>query len=77
MRQFNSGSHSEPKGGAVVASSDGGYYHTWIWPDGKTECECTGFRVFGKGCKHISLMREAHRRSQKPEGVISFFLNDD
>lgn len=77
MRTWNSGSYSEPKGGAVVASSDGGYYHTWMWPDQKVECECTGFRVFGKPCKHISLMKESIRKGVASQGVISFFSNPD
>ena len=71
--QARSGSYSEPAGGGIADASSDGYYHVWFWPGGKSECECAAYRVFGKGCKHISSVKESIRRGQKSEGVISFF----
>ena len=68
-----SGPYSEPAGGGIADASNDGYYHVWFWPGGKAECECAAYRVFGKGCKHISAMKESIRRDQRSEGVISYF----
>lgn len=67
------GSFSEPAGGGIADASNDGYYHVWFWPGGKAECECAAFRVFGKGCKHISAVRDSIKRDAKEPGVISFF----
>jgi len=75
MRQFTSGSFSEPLAGGICESSDGGYYH--VWQFAKWECECTGYRVFGKSCKHIMQVRDSVRSGNKKQGVISFFQSED
>ena len=69
-----SGSFSEPAGGGVADASNGyDAYMVWFWPGGKAECECATYRVFGKGCKHISNVRDSIRRDTKLPGVVSFF----
>lgn len=79
MAQFSSsslartGSYSEPAGGGIADASDGGYYHVWFWPGGKAECECAKQRVFGRGCNHISAVKESIRKGETVEGVVSFF----
>lgn len=70
---MRSGSFSEPAGGGIADASNDGYYHIWFWPGGKAECECASYRVFGKGCKHISAVRDSIKRDVKEPGVISFF----
>lgn len=67
------GSYYEPAGGGVADGSGDNAYLVWFWPGGKSECECAAYRVFGKGCKHISAVKESIRRGQNTEGVISFF----
>lgn len=71
--QARTGSFSEPAGGGVADASNDGYYHVWFWPGGKSECECAAYRVFGKGCKHITAVKESIRKGAPTEGVISFF----
>jgi hypothetical protein len=69
-----SGSFSEPAGGGVADASNGyDVYMVWFWPGGKSECECAVYRALGKGCKHISAVRDSIKRSSKAPGVVSFF----
>ena len=72
MKYNRSGSFSEPTTGGIHHASDGGYYHVWLFGT-RWECECTGFRTFGKPCKHISNVRDSIRSDNKKQGVISFF----
>lgn len=71
--QTRTGSFSEPAGGGIADASSDGYYHVWFWPGGKAECECASYRVFRRGCKHISAVRDSIRKGETTEGVISFF----
>lgn len=67
------GAFSEPAGGGVADGSGDNAYLVWFWPGGKSECECAAYRVFGKGCKHITIVRDSIRFGRLQPGAISFF----
>ena len=70
---------SEPTAQVRVDASGDGVYHVTHWKGMRRdwECECAAFRVFGKGCKHIGLAKEALRSKKKPEGVIDVWKGID
>lgn len=70
---------SEPTAQVRVDASGDGVYHVTHWKGMRRdwECECAAFRVFGKGCKHIVLAKEAIRSKKKPEGVIDVWKGLD
>jgi len=67
---------SEPTAGGTVAGSDGvTVYEVWQFKGSRREweCTCTGYRTFGKPCKHISAVRDAVKSGKRGSGVISVF----
>ena len=69
---------SEPDAGAVVAASNGwDAYQLWRFSEKrgeKWECECTGWRTFGRPCKHMAMAKQAVLGRKVP-GVVSSWCN--
>lgn len=71
--------HSEPTAQVIVDGSGDSFYHVTHFKGARRdwECECAAFRTLGRGCKHISLAKDAIRSKQKPDGVISVWKGMD